>query len=137
MPSCYWRTSTKQSHQFSLNIHLSAPVKYRKSSLQKYLYVVKLMFTHTKISRRRQMNAFYKRIQVNFYWVFSHIQWNLCNPIPEFSDILWHPAKNYGPKVFLLTKIKPEYSNILYNPTHFSGPWCVIRQVPLYIFIFS
>ena len=40
----------------------------------------------------------------------------------------------YGPKVFLLTKIKPEYSNILYNPTHFPGPLvCRIRQVPLYI----
>jgi hypothetical protein len=31
-------------------------------------------------------------------------------------------SKNiYGPKVFLLTKIKPEYSNILYNPDTF--PW--------------
>ena len=36
------------------------------------------------------------------------IQWNLCNPKPEFSDIL-------------------------YNPTHFPGPFmCRIRQVPLY-----
>jgi hypothetical protein len=35
-----------------------------------------------------------------------YIQWNLCNP-----------TKNYGPKVFLSTKIKPEYSNMLYNPT--------------------
>ena len=42
--------------------------------------------------------------------------------------------KIYGPKVFLLTKIKPEYSDILYNPTHFPGPLqCRIRQVPLYI----
>ena len=24
--------------------------------------------------------------------------------------------KNYGSRVFLLTKIKPEYSDILYNP---------------------
>ena len=35
-----------------------------------------------------------------------------------------HPviSKNiYGPKVFLLTKIKPEYSDILYNPDTF--PW--------------
>jgi hypothetical protein len=33
----------------------------------------------------------------------------------------------YGPKVLLLTKIKPECSDILYNPTHFlcSWPWCV------------
>ena len=55
---------------------------------------------------------------------------------PEFSDILWHPTKIYGPKVFLLTKIKPEYSNILYNLTHFPGPLvCRIRQVPLYIHI--
>jgi hypothetical protein len=29
------------------------------------------------------------------------------------SDILWHPIKLYGPKVFPLTKIKPEYSGIL------------------------
>ena len=51
-----------------------------------------------------------------------------------FPDILWHPTKIYGPKVFLLTKIKPEYSAILYNPTHFPGPLvCRIRQIPLYI----
>jgi hypothetical protein len=40
----------------------------------------------------------------------------------------------YGPKVFLLTKIKPEYSSILYNSTHLPGSLvCRIRQVPLYI----
>ena len=62
------------------------------------------------------------------------IQWNLCNPTPEFSDILWRPTKIYGAKVFLLTKIKPGYSDIQYNPTHFSGPLlCHIRHVPLYI----
>ena len=59
------------------------------------------------------------------------IQWNLCNPTTEFFDILWHPTKMYGPKVFLLTKIKAGYSDILYNPTHFPGPLvCQIRQVP-------
>ena len=51
------------------------------------------------------------------------------------SDILWHPTTIYGPKVFLLTKIKPEYSDILYNLTHFPGYLvCQIRQVPLYIY---
>ena len=54
--------------------------------------------------------------------VFFHVQWNLCNMTPEFSDILWHPTKIYGPKVFLLTKIKPDYSDILYNQTYFPGP---------------
>ena len=55
---------------------------------------------------------------------------NLCNPTPEFSNILWHWTKNDGPKVFLLAKIKPEYSDILYNQTHFPGPLvCRIRQV--------
>ena len=39
----------------------------------------------------------------------------------------------YGPKVFLLTKIKSEYSDILCNPTHLAGQLvCRIRQVPLY-----
>jgi len=48
------------------------------------------------------------------------------------SDILLHPTTNYGPKVFLLTEIKPEYSDILYNPIHFPGPLvCRIKQVPL------
>jgi hypothetical protein len=53
--------------------------------------------------------------------------------------VVWHPVtsdKIYGPKVFLLTKIKPEYSYILYNPTHFPGSlvfW--IWQVPLYPFL--
>jgi hypothetical protein len=60
----------------------------------------------------------------------KYIQWNLSNPTPEFSNILWHPTKIYGPTVVLLTKIKPEYSDILYNPTHFPGPLvCRIRQV--------
>jgi hypothetical protein len=59
---------------------------------------------------------------------------NLCNPTSEFSDILWHPTKIYGHKVFLLTKTKPEYYDILYNLTHFPGPLvCRIRQVLLYI----
>jgi len=69
-----------------------------------------------------------------FVYIYIDIQWNLCNPTPEFSDILWHSTKIYGPKVFLLTKIKPKYSGILYIPTHFHGPLvCRIRQVPLYI----
>jgi hypothetical protein len=50
------------------------------------------------------------------------------------SDILWLLTKNYGPKEFMLTKVRPEYSNILYNSTHLPGPLvCWIRQVPLYI----
>jgi hypothetical protein len=45
------------------------------------------------------------------------------------------PANIYGPKVFLLTKIKPEYSNILYNPTHIPDTLvCRIGQVLLYLF---
>jgi hypothetical protein len=46
-------------------------------------------------------------------------QWNLCNLIPEFPV---NSTKISGPKVFLLTKIKPEYSDILYNSTHFPYP---------------
>jgi hypothetical protein len=37
-----------------------------------------------------------------------YIQWNVGNPKPEFFDILWHPTKIYGPKVFLLVKMKTE-----------------------------
>jgi hypothetical protein len=44
------------------------------------------------------------------------LQWNLCNPTPAFSDFLWHPTKIYGPKVYLLTKIKSQHSDILYLP---------------------
>ena len=64
--------------------------------------------------------AFGNKVFYTFY-----IQWNLCNLTPEFSDILWHPTKIYGSKVFLLTKIK------LSIPTsctirHISlVPWCV------------
>jgi len=58
----------------------------------------------------------------------------LCTVELVQSDILWHPTKIYGPKVFLLTKIKPEYSDILYNPTHLFSPLvCQIKQVRLYI----
>ena len=43
----------------------------------------------------------------------------------------------YGPKVFLLTEIKPEYSDILYNPPYFPGPLVGrISQVPLYIYMY-
>ena len=50
------------------------------------------------------------------------------------SDILWHPTKIDGPKVVLLTKIKPEYSDIMSNPAHFPGPLvCRIIQVLLYV----
>ena len=46
---------------------------------------------------------------------------------PTFCDIR---QKIYGPKVFLLTKIKPEYSDILFKLTHFPGSLvCQIRQV--------
>jgi len=60
--------------------------------------------------------------------ITRHVQWNLCNPTPDiFSTII------YGPKVFLLAKIKPEYSDILYNPTNVLGLLvCWIRQLPLY-----
>jgi hypothetical protein len=66
--------------------------------------------------------------------ILLYIQWNLWNPTPEFSDILWHVTNIYGPKVFLLTKLKPEYSDILYIPTHFPGPMvCRTKHVPLYM----
>ena len=26
------------------------------------------------------------------------VQWNLCDPTPQFSDILWHPTKIFGHK---------------------------------------
>ena len=40
-------------------------------------------------------------------------------------------AKNFGPTIFLLTKIKSEYSDILNNMTHPPGPLvCRVRQVP-------
>ena len=56
---------------------------------------------------------------------------NTVELVKSDTQVLWHPTKIYGPKVFLLTKIKPEYSDILCNPTHFPDP---IRQVPLYMF---
>ena len=43
------------------------------------------------------------------------------------SDILWHPTKMYGPKVYMFIKIKPD---ILCNQTHFTGPLvCRIKTV--------
>lgn len=57
-----------------------------------------------------------------------YVQWNLCNPIPTFSNILWVRQN------FLLTKITPEYSNILHNPTHIPDPLvCRIERVLLYL----
>ena len=79
------------------------------------------------ISWTQRLTKYTVNAQINacIYHSTRIIQWNLCNPTPEFSDILWHQTKIYGPKVFLLIKIKPEYSDILYNPTHLPGPWCV------------
>ena len=51
---------------------------------------------------------------------------------------MWHAIKMYGPKIVLLTKIKPEYSDNLCNPTHFPGPLvCRIGQVPLYLLFWT
>jgi hypothetical protein len=51
-----------------------------------------------------------------------NVQWNLCNPTPDFSDILWHTTpKIYGLKVFLLTKL-----NLSIQTS------CTIRHVRLY-----
>jgi len=69
-------------------------------------------------------------LYVRYSLTFIEVQWNLCNMTPEFSDILWHPTKLNGPKVFLFTKIKPEYSYNLDNQTHFPDPLVfLIRQV--------
>ena len=51
----------------------------------------------------REENLSLKKIVVIIIII---IQWNLCNPTPEFFDNLWHTTNIYGPKVFLLTKIK-------------------------------
>ena len=49
------------------------------------------------------------------------------------SDILWHPITIYGPKLFLLSKIK--YSGILCNPTYFPSTLvCRIRQATLHTY---
>jgi hypothetical protein len=90
-------------------------------------------FSNMKLNNSPKIDGVSKKSFSHFWKTF--IQCNLCNPTPEFSDILWHPTNIYGLKVFLITKIKPEYSDILYNPTHFPGPLvCRIRQVPLYMF---
>jgi hypothetical protein len=57
---------------------------------------------------------------------------NTVELVKSDTQVLWHPTKIYGPKVFLLTKLKPEYSDILYNPTHTPDPFvCRIRHVRL------
>ena len=94
----------------------------------KYYVLILLNYVCTK-------NVYIHSIYIYIYTSKIYIHWKLCNPTPEFSDIMWHSTKVYGPKVFLLTKIKPERSDILYNPTHFPSPLvCRIRQIPLYIY---
>ena len=49
----------------------------------------------------------------------------LTNTVELVQSDTWvfgHPTKMYGPKIFLLTKIKPEYTDILYNQTLFPDP---------------
>jgi hypothetical protein len=87
---------------------------------------------YTQITKFNCIIFFNNFLSIYKYVIITAIQWNLCNQTPVFSDILWHPTKIYGPKVFRLTKIKSEYSNILYNRKHFPGPLCQIWQVPLY-----
>ena len=53
----------------------------------------------------------------------NKLLWNLCNPTPEFSDILCHPT--YGPKVLLLTKLNLSFPTFC-KIRHISlAPWCV------------
>ena len=85
--------------------------------------------THNNSSDKHWLNLSMSGIRThNFsgdrHWLNCTVQWKLCNPTNEFSYILWHPTKIYGPEVFLLTKIKHEYFDILYNSTYFPGP-CV------------
>jgi hypothetical protein len=54
-----------------------------------------------------------------------YVQWNLCNPTPEFSDILWHPTKNNCPKVFLLTKLNLCILTSCTIRHNSLVPWCV------------
>ena len=115
-----------------------------------YLYLCRCLFKVFKISRfqdfigtRRHM----KMCNIRSYCTCKHIKvkhdkmdhlWLLLEQYRKSiihytvelvqSDILWHLTNIYGPKVFLLTKIKPEYSNLLYNLTYFPGPLvCRIR----------
>ena len=48
------------------------------------------------------------------------LQWNLCDPTPGFSDILWLPTRISGPKIFLLHSL---LKNLEYSATcHFRHP---------------
>ena len=70
---------------------------------------------------------------VGHYHIVTSIRYTV-ELAQSYTWVFWHPVtsrKIYGPKVFLLTKIKSEYSNILYNRTHFPGPMMYyIGQVP-------
>ena len=61
-------------------------------------------------------------VYVTLYLYIKYIQCNLCNPTPQFSYILWHRTKIYGPKVLLLTKTKPTSCTIRHI---YVVPWCV------------
>jgi hypothetical protein len=56
---------------------------------------------------------------------WGHMFVNTVSLVQSDTWVFRHPVTSnttiYGPKVFLLTKIKPENSNILYTPTHFTG----------------
>ena len=58
---------------------------------------------------------------------------NTVELVQSDTRVFRHPvtsAKNFGPTIFLLTKIKSEYSDILNNMTHPPGPLvCRVRQV--------
>ena len=86
------------------------------------------------VNNNNQLSPFvYYIIKQEARELLLSVQWNLYNPTPEFSDILWRPTKIYCPKVFLLTKIEREYSNILFNQTHFPGPLvCLITGSTIY-----
>jgi hypothetical protein len=67
--------------------------------------------------------------------IIPHPQWTQYNCNLAYNV---NSTKIYGPKVFLVTKIKPKYSDILWNSTHFPGPMvCRIRQVQLYMYLFA
>jgi hypothetical protein len=123
--------------------HMSNALKLSQSfdtqwNLSCWKYIINKFYfgTNTKSTNLRihELVIFNQTMKIDAHeekYFHSNI-FNLCNPTPEFSDILWHLTKINGPKVFLLTKIKPKYSDILYNLTHFPVPLVSkIRQVPL------
>jgi hypothetical protein len=95
------------------HVHVQCSREFSLVSIERYDFYIHLHLVEISPS-----------FPYNFY-----IQWNLCNPIPEFSNILRHLTTNYDPKVSRSAKSQKNLVDIFDNCNIRIQIWLVIYHL--------